>query len=91
MPLVDSIERRLTGTAIWLSYGGRVQLINSALSPLLSFVMCVLKLPIKLIKLFDRARRHCLWRKVLDRDARTHLLAACELVCRPKQKGRLGI
>lgn len=31
MPLVDRIERRLTGTAIWLSYGERVQLINSAL------------------------------------------------------------
>ena len=62
MPLVDRIERRLTGTAIRLSYGERVQLINSALSSLLSFAMCVLKLPLKLIEIFDSARRHCLWR-----------------------------
>ena len=84
MPLVDRIERRLTGTAIWLSYGERVQLINSALSSLLSFAMCVLKLPLKLIEIFDRARRHCLWRKEIDRDAKTHSLAAWDLVCRPK-------
>lgn len=101
MPLVDRIKRRLTTTAIWLSYGERLQLINSALSSTLSFVMCVLKVPLKLIDAFDRARRHCLWRKVLfffehwrkvlDRDARTHSLAAWDLVCRPKQKEGLGI
>lgn len=55
MPLVDRIERRLTGTAIWLSYGEWVQLIISALSSLLSFAMCVLKLPPKLIGIFDRS------------------------------------
>ena len=91
MPLVDRIERRLTGIAIQLSYGERVQLINSALSSLLSFAMCVLKLPLKLIDIFDRARRHCLWRKEVDRDAKTHSLAAWEMVCRPKKKGGLGI
>jgi hypothetical protein len=32
MPLVDRVERRLTSTAIWLTYGGRVTFINSALS-----------------------------------------------------------
>lgn len=91
MPLVDGIERRLSGTTLWMSYGGRVNYINSALSSLLSFVMCVLKLPDKLFDLFDRARRNCLWRKVIDRDARTHSLAAWHLVCRPKKKGGLGV
>ena len=52
MPLVDRIERRLTGTAIWLSYGERVQLINFALSLQLSFAMCVRKLPLKLVDIF---------------------------------------
>lgn len=86
MPLVEGIERRLSGTTIWMSYGGRVNYINSALSSLLSFA-CVLKLPDKLFDLFDRARRNCLWRKVTDRDAHTHSLAAWDLVCRPKKKG----
>lgn len=87
MPLVDNVERRLSGTAIWMSYGGRVEYINSALSSLLSFAMCVIKVPDKLVELVDRARRNCLWRKVVDRDARTHSLAAWHLVCRPKKKG----
>ena len=68
-----------------------MQLINSALSSLLSFAMCVLKLPLKLIDIFDRVRRHCLWRKVTDRDAKTHSLAAWDLIYRPKKKGGLGV
>jgi hypothetical protein len=35
MPLVDRVERRLTSTAILLTYGGRVTYINAALTPLL--------------------------------------------------------
>lgn len=91
MPLVDNVERRLSSTTIWMSYGGRVEYINSALSSLLAFAMCVLKMPDKLFDLCDRARRNCLWRKVIDRDARTHSLAAWHLVCKPKKKGGLGI
>lgn len=91
MPLVDNIERRLSGMALWMSYGGRIECINSALSSLLSFAMCVLKIPDKLFDLFDRSRRNCLWRKVVDRDARAHSLAAWQLVCRPKKKGGLGV
>lgn len=53
--------------------------------------MCVLKLPLKLIEIFDRARRHCLWRKENDKDAKTHSLAAWNVVCRPKKRGGLGV
>lgn len=91
MPLVDGVERRLSSMAIWLTYGSRVNLINSTLSSLLSFAMCVLKIPEKLLKCFDHARRHCLWRKVRDRDVHTHSLTSWDMVCRPKNRGGLGI
>lgn len=52
--------------------------------------MCVLKLPHKLFELFDCARRHCIWRKVIDGDAKMPSLVAWYLICRPKNKGGLG-
>jgi hypothetical protein len=67
MPLVDRVERRLTSTAIWLTYGGRVTFINSALSPLILYAMCVHKIPLQIIEFINRGRRHCLWRKIEDR------------------------
>ena len=90
MPLVDHIKRRLTGMVIWLSYGERVQLINLAPHPSYLFYVCS-QVTTQIIEIFDRARRHCLWRKVTDRDARAHSLAAWDLVCHPKNKGGLGI
>ncbi len=50
MPLVDKVERRLSSTAIWLTYGGRVTFINSAMTPLLTYVLCVLKVPLQIIE-----------------------------------------
>jgi hypothetical protein len=51
--------------------------------------MCILKLNNTIIKAVDRARRHCLWAK---KDKENHnSLAAWEMVCRPKEKGGLGI
>jgi hypothetical protein len=91
MPLVDRVERRLTSTTIWLTYGGRVTFINSALSPLIIYALCVLKIPLQIIEFIDRARRHCLWRKTEDRDEKTYSLVAWDLVCQPKNKGGLGI
>jgi len=91
MPLVDKVERRLSSTAIWLTYGGRVTFINSAMTPLLTYVLCVLKVPLQIIEFVDRARRHCLWRKSTDRDEKTYSLAAWDLVCKPKKKGGLGL
>src|SRR4051794_36929897 len=91
MPLVDKIERRLTSTSMWLSFGGRVQLINSALSSLISYALGIIKIPDKIIYLFDQARRHFLWRKSADINSTAHSLAAWNMVCKPKTKGGLGI
>jgi hypothetical protein len=51
--------------------------------------MLTLKLPPGLILVIDRARRHCLWKRK-DKD-KVNSLAAWDMVCKPKNKGGLGI
>jgi hypothetical protein len=89
-PIVDQIERRLNASARFLDYGGRLQLINSVLSSLPNHYLSSLKIHKSIIKIADRSRRHCLWAKEEDSSS-TQSLAAWSLVCRPKQKGGLGI
>jgi hypothetical protein len=88
-PLVDRIERRLTATSSFLSYGDRLVLVNVVLSSLPTYYLLSLMIPVGLLEVIDRARRHCLWRKK-DKE-KVHSLAAWDMVCRPKKKGGLGI
>ena len=59
-PMVDQVERRLNASARFLDYGGRLTLVQSVLSSLPTHYLCSLKIPKKIIKTLDRARRHCL-------------------------------
>jgi hypothetical protein len=90
MPLVDRLERRLVATSTFLAYGGRLQLIRSCLSSMPIFFMCSLDIPPGIIKQLNRIIRHCLWS---DRksDSKGKSLAAWDMICKPKQKGGLGI
>src|SRR5438105_11499187 len=54
-PLVDSVERRLNACSRFLNYGGRLTFVNSVLSLLPTFFMCMLKLNKTMIKVVDRA------------------------------------
>lgn len=87
-PLVDRVERRLSSSATFLSYGDKLTMINSILSHLPIYYMCSLKLPKTVIDHIDRARKHCLWRGSSDFNARCNSLAAFEKVCKPKKKRR---
>lgn len=89
-PLVDRVERRLSASASFLPYGGRLTLINSVLSAIPTYYMCSLKLSKTVIEAIDSARRNCLWR---DSNAlvKRKPLAAWYKVCRPKDKGGLGV
>jgi hypothetical protein len=40
IPLVTSIERRLVNISIFLTQGGKLQLVNSVLSSMATFYMC---------------------------------------------------
>jgi hypothetical protein len=88
-PLTDRVERRLSVVSSFLSYGDRLVLVNSVLSSLPTYFMLSLKLPPGIIEVIDRARRHCLWKRK-DKD-KINSLAAWDMVCRPKNKGGLGI
>jgi hypothetical protein len=64
-------------------------LVNSVLSSLPTYFMLSLRLPPAIIEVIDRARRHCLWRRK-DKE-KVNSLAAWDMVCKPKEKGGLGI
>ena len=90
MPLMARIERRLSGISKFLSYNGRVILVNSVFSALPTFYMCSLKLPSQIIKQIDSYRKHCLWDKG-DINRKGKCMVAWEIACRPKDQGGLGI
>jgi hypothetical protein len=74
-PLTDRIERRLTASASFLSYGDRLILVNSVLSSMPIHFLSTLDIPDGAIEVIDRARRNCLWRKRKD-DDKVHSLAS---------------
>jgi hypothetical protein len=89
-PLLTRIERRITGISKFLSYHGRLILVNSVLSALPTFYMCSLKIPPQIIKQIDVYRKHCLWIKG-DITRKGTCLVAWETACKPKDQGGLGI
>ena len=89
-PLLSKIERRLTGISNFLSYNGRLILVNSVFSALPTFYMCSLKIPPQVIKQIDIYRKHCLWSRG-DINRKGSCLVALETVCKPKDQGGLGI
>jgi hypothetical protein len=89
-PLLTRIERKLSGISKLLSYNGRLIMVNSVLSALPTFYMCILKIPPQVIKQIDIYRKHCLWSKgVIHRKGKC--LAAWDVACKPKDQGGLGI
>jgi hypothetical protein len=90
MTLVDRLERRLVANSTFLAYGERLQLIRSCLSSMPIFFLCSLDIPPGIIKQLNRIIRHCLWS---DRksDSKGKSLAAWDMICKPREKGGLGI
>jgi hypothetical protein len=89
-PLVGLVERRMNASARFLNYGGRLQFVQSVISSLPNFYICSLKVQKAILNICDRASRHCLWAKE-DGTTHSHSLASWSMVCRPKDKGGLGI
>lgn len=89
-PLLCRIERRLSASSLFLSYAGRLQLINSVISSLPTYYLCSLKLPVAVIEAIDKYRKDCLWRGC-DFKKKGYNIAAWKLVMKPKDKGGLGI
>jgi hypothetical protein len=62
-PMVSKIERRMMGITPFLSYVGRLILINSVLSAMPTFYLCTLKIHLTVIEQIDVYRKHYLWDK----------------------------
>lgn len=89
MPLVDCMERRMTSSSSFLNQGERLQFLYSVLSSMPIFYLGSLLAPAGILKQLERIQRQCLLRK--HRDDPSPSLAAWDLICRPKNKGGLGI
>ena len=89
-PLLSEIENSLMGVSRYLSYHGRLILVNSIFSDMLTFYVCTLKLPPTVIEEIDKYRKHALWS-----GAKIHRAGSClatwDTTCRPKEEGGLGI
>ena len=89
-PLLDRMERKLSACSSLLSYLGRVEYINTVLTPTVTYAMCTFKLQKGVIQDIDRIRKQCLWRGNSERKHGGNLVA-WPLAQRPKKKGGLGI
>jgi hypothetical protein len=61
MPILTRLERHLMGITRFLSYAGRLVLVNSVYSAMPTFYLCTLKLPSEIIYQIDKYRKHVLW------------------------------
>ena len=91
MPLVSSVERKLSTAASLLDLGSKLTLVNSVVTSLAIYAMCSIRIPPKILEHLDKLRRYCLWAKNTDDGLKSVSLVAWELVCRPKNKGGLGV
>jgi hypothetical protein len=48
-PLMDRVERRLLSCSNFLSYSGRLDMVNSVITPTVTYAMCSFKLPVGVI------------------------------------------
>ena len=62
-PLLTKMERRLSGVSKFLSYQGRLIMVNSVFSALPTYYMCSIVIPPIVIQQIDRFKKHCLWIK----------------------------
>jgi hypothetical protein len=84
------VEKRLVSTSLWLSQGGKLQMVNFVLSSLPTFYMCSIKVPINILNQIDMYRCHCLWLGG-DVNVKKPPKAVSKLITRLKSKGGLGI
>jgi hypothetical protein len=52
-PIMNRVEKRLSACSIWLSYSGRLEMVNSAITPIVTYTMCTIKVPKGFIENID--------------------------------------
>jgi hypothetical protein len=75
--------------AKYLSYGGRLVLLNSVLSSLPMFIMSFFEVPKGVLKNLDHFRSRFFWQGSAIKNK--YRLAKWDILCHPKDQGGLGI
>jgi hypothetical protein len=73
------------------SYGAKLRLVDSMLISFAVYAMCSIRIPPKILAHLDKLRHLGLWRRKTDQGETSNSLAAWMMVCKPKQKGGLGV
>lgn len=90
LPLVEKIRKRIgSWTGRYLSYAGRLQLINSVIRSLTNFWMAAFRLPSGCIKEIERLCSTFLWSGP-ELNGRKAKISWSD-ICRTKQEGGLGL
>ncbi|KAJ9680329.1 hypothetical protein PVL29_019598 [Vitis rotundifolia] len=88
-PVVERISRRLDGwQKAFLSFGGRITLIQSCLTHMPCYFLSLFKIPASVAAKIERLQRNFLWSGVGE-GKRDHLVS-WDVVCKSKANGGLG-
>ncbi|RVW35207.1 putative ribonuclease H protein [Vitis vinifera] len=88
-PVIERISRRLDGwQKAYLSFGGRITLIQSCLTHMPCYFLSLFKIPASVAAKIERMQRDFLWSGVGE-GKRDHLVN-WDVVCKPKSRGGLG-
>lgn len=81
--MLDKISCWLDGwKKIFLSFGGRITLVQSCFSFIPAYFLLIFKVPIKMANKIEKLQRDFLWSSIGE-SKRDHL-ARWDLVCKPK-------
>ena len=87
--MIERISRRLDGwQKTYLSFGGRITLIQSCLTHMPCYFLSLFKIPVSVAAKIERLQRDFLWSEIGE-GKRDHLVS-WDVVCKPKAKGGLG-
>jgi hypothetical protein len=85
--IMNNTERKLSSISSVLSQAGRLQLVNSVITSLPTYMMCTLEVLVAVLEYIDRTRRHCLWRNS-DCNAKDKPPVASKKMYKDKEKRR---
>ncbi|WJZ92594.1 hypothetical protein VitviT2T_011580 [Vitis vinifera] len=88
-PVIERISRRLDGwQKAYLSFGGRITLIQSCLTHMPCYFLSLFKLPASIAAKIERLQRDFLWSGIGE-GKKDHLVR-WDVMCKPKEIGGLG-